>query len=99
MVVSDAASCPARVYVEVHQSTGKLCTKPPPADLKWDELRAILEHLGYRLLKGAGSRRKFYHEQKDALIICHCPHPSPNVDKGCVADVVAHLKKHGFISE
>jgi predicted RNA binding protein YcfA (HicA-like mRNA interferase family) len=81
------------------KALAKLCTKPPPADLKWDELRAILEHLGYRLLKGAGSRRKFYHEQKDALIICHCPHPSPNVDKGCVADVVTHLKKHGFITE
>lgn len=78
----------------------RLCAVPPPSDLKWTELKGILEHLGYRLLKrgkSGGSRRKFYHEGKDALISCHQPHPSPNVDKGCVVDVVNHLKEHGFI--
>jgi predicted RNA binding protein YcfA (HicA-like mRNA interferase family) len=81
------------------KALAKLAAVAAPADLKWDELRALLEHLGYKLMKGAGSRRKFYHEGKDALIICHCPHPSPNVDKGCVADVAAHLTAHGFIQE
>jgi len=27
----------------------------------------------------------------------HLPDPSPNVDKGCIADVVEHLKSNGFI--
>jgi hypothetical protein len=79
------------------KALAKLSAKPPPADLKWDELKAILEHFGYEMLKGAGSRRKFYHKEKDALIICHQPRPSPNVDKGCIADIAAHLKSHGFI--
>ncbi len=76
----------------------KLCTIPVPANLKWRELRAVLLHFGYVEFKGSGSRRKFFHEEKNALISLHAPHPSPDVDKGCIADVVAHLKEHGFIS-
>lgn len=79
------------------KALARLCSSPPPADIKWNELKGILEHLGYAMLKGAGSRRKFFHAEKNALIICHQPHPSPNVDKGCVADVVEHLRTYGFI--
>lgn len=78
----------------------KLKTIPPPADLKWTELKGLLEHLGYAMLKrgkSGGSRRKFYNKEKDALIICHEPHPSPDVDKGCLADIVEHLKAYGLI--
>jgi hypothetical protein len=75
----------------------KLCAKPTPASIKWTELRGLLEHLGYQMLSGSGARRKFFHEDKDALICCHQPHPSPDVDKGCIADVVEHLKTYGFI--
>ena len=75
----------------------KLCASPPPADFKWQELKGVLEHLGYMLLKNSGSRRKFYHPGKQALIICHEPHPTPNVDKACIADVVSHLRANGLI--
>jgi len=81
-----------------HQkSLEKLCSIPPSADIKWTELKGVLEHLGYRMLNNSGSRRKFFHKEKNALIICHQPHPSPDVDKCCVADVIDHLKTHGFI--
>ena len=75
----------------------KICTSPPRADIKWQELQSVLEHLGYKILKSNGSRRKFFHVEKDALFNCHQPHPSPNVDKGCIADLVEHLKMNGFI--
>lgn len=78
----------------------RLSQTPIPADIKWDELTGVLKHLGYTMQKRGstgGSRRKFYHEEKDALICCHQPHPSPDVDKGCIADVVEHLKSHKFI--
>ena len=75
----------------------RLCTTPPAADIKWQELKGILERLGYELLKNTGSRRKFYHAEKEALIVCHEPHPQPNVDKACIADVVEHLRANGFI--
>lgn len=75
----------------------KLCSDPPPSDIKWSELKGVLEHLGYVMLNKSGSRRKFFHREKNALISCHEPHPSPDVDKGCIADVIDHLKTHGFI--
>lgn len=77
----------------------KIHTVPPPSDVRWEELKAVLEHLGYHMLTGSGSRRKFYHKEKDTLIICHQPHPAPYVDKGCIAGVAAHLKAYGFVLE
>jgi predicted RNA binding protein YcfA (HicA-like mRNA interferase family) len=79
------------------KALAKLTASPIPANVKWDELKSVLEHLGYTMLTGGGSRRKFFHAEKNDLIICHAPHPSPDVDKGCIADVVEHLKSSGFI--
>lgn len=76
---------------------GKLKAKNPASDIKWAQLKGVLEHFGYIMLKsGASSSRKFYHKEKKALICCHQPHPSPCVDKGCIANVADHLKEHGF---
>jgi len=79
------------------KALAKLTATPTPANVKWDELKSALEHLGYTMLTGSGSRRKFFHSEKNDLIICHAPHPLPDVDKGCIADVVEHLKSNGFI--
>lgn len=83
-----------------HEKTlAKICSKPTPCDVKWNELKGLLEHLGYEMLpkgKTGGSRRKFYHKEKDALISCHEPHPAPDVAKGCVDDIADHLKANGF---
>lgn len=75
----------------------KMARVPTPSDVKWSDLSSALIHIGYQEISGAGSRVKFYHKGKDALICCHKPHPSPEVDKGCIADVVNHLKEHKFI--
>ncbi len=75
----------------------KLCVTPTPAGFKWSELQGVLTFLGYEMIQGSGSRRKFFHREKQIVIICHQPHPSPDVDKGCIDDVVEHLKKHGFV--
>lgn len=75
----------------------KLRTVPPSANIKWVEIKGLMKHLGYELLNGTGSRRKFYHRDKEALVICHQPHPSPDVDKGCIADIADHLRAYGFL--
>ena len=78
----------------------KLCAKPIPSDYRWADLVTVLQHLGYELQKGGksgGSRRKFYHREKDLLIHLHEPHPVKLVDKGAVKDVAEHLKANGFI--
>lgn len=83
-----------------HDKTlARMRAKPTPTNVTWDEMSAALKHLGYKLLTNSGSRRKFYHREKDALIICHEPHPHSEVDKGCVVAVVEHLKANGFLGE
>ena len=81
-----------------HQKAlARLSRTPPPSDLRWAELKAVLEHLGYTMLKNSGSRRKFFHRGRQALIICHEPHPRPIVDQACIVDVVRHLKAYGLL--
>jgi hypothetical protein len=72
---------------------------PPPSDLTWKELRSTLERLGYEMLSGSGARRKFWHEGRKALIICHEPHPDPHVDKACITEIREHLTQYGFTKE
>lgn len=81
-----------------HKKTlAKLSGESISANIKWTDLKGLLESLGYVMLKNSGSRRKFYNKDKDDLIICHEPHPSPDVDKGAIADIAEHLKSNGFI--
>ena len=78
----------------------RITSTPPPSDIKWSKLKSLLIYLGYVRLKPGltgGSRRKFYHKEKDALIICHKPHPESIVDKGCIKDIAQHLSEHGFV--
>lgn len=75
----------------------RLRARPPASDIKWNELKSLLEHLGYKMLTNNGSRRKFFNPTTEALIICHQPHPSPNVKKSCIVGVVAHLEAYGLI--
>lgn len=80
----------------------KLCRTPPPADLKWDELVSLLSSLGFDLHTGGksgGSRRRFIHRMTKQMILCHEPHPRPEVDKGCIVDVVSFLRDQGFIGD
>lgn len=75
----------------------KLCASPTPSDFKWADLVTLLNSLGYDAIKGKGAGRKFVHAKTKALIICHEPHPEPSVDKGCVRDVVQHLRDNRII--
>lgn len=80
----------------------RLCTKPLPSDFTWDELCTLLSSFGYEPVKRGktgGSRRRFYNKKIDRLIHCHEPHPSKIVGKGCLADVLDHLKTNGLIED
>lgn len=75
----------------------QLKTKPTPSDFKWNDLVKVLNGLGFKKLNGGGSRRKFYNEGKDVLIILHEPHPQNEVDKGALVSVVDTLTQSGMI--
>ena len=71
--------------------------RPIPSDIKWNDVVALLNSLGFTMLKGSGSRRKFYREESDLLIICHQPHPGSEIDKGCAKDICEKLTESGLI--
>lgn len=75
----------------------KIASSPTPSNIKWEELKACLNGLGYELMRNDGSRRKFYNKHTNKLIICHEPHPRPEVDKGCINYIVDHLRENGVL--
>lgn len=75
----------------------KICAQPAPKDIKWEELKTVLEHLGYRMLNGAGSRRKFVHQTTKSLIMVHEPHPAPEVKAYALKQVVEQLREQGLL--
>jgi hypothetical protein len=75
----------------------RIQAKPTPSDLRWEELRALLEWLGYRMLKGDGARRKFVHQETKAVLALHEPHKPATVGKKCLDSVVQFLKDKGHI--
>ena len=75
----------------------KLARKPAPADIRWEELKAALEHLGYQELPNSGSRRRFVHSTDGHVISLHKPHPQPEVKQYVIRMVAEQLKQLGRI--
>ncbi len=69
--------------------------KAIPADFTWNELCTLLSGLGYEMLKGTGSRRKF--RKNGHIIILHEPHPGSIVKKYMLKQVLETLKETGAI--
>ena len=79
-------------------STGwTLRRSSPPSNIKWDELVAVLKHLGYKVIMNSGSRRKFHHAEKDNVISLHKPHPGNEVKPCYIREVRETLEEIGLI--
>ncbi len=66
---------------------------PPKKDLTFEELERLLLSCGYKKLEGKGSAVKFYHAQKDNLIILHKPHPSNVLKTYLIKQIQVKLKE------
>ena len=74
--------------------------KNKPNDLKYDDVRTILNHLGYKEYnkgKTSGSRVRFYHQVTGSIINMHKPHGKKCMSKGAVDDLVNYLSEKGEI--
>jgi len=74
--------------------------KSAPHNLKYADLVRILSKLGYKEQargQSAGSGVSFYNSTTTDLIFMHRPHPSPDVDRGCLKAIVKHLESQGVI--
>lgn len=71
-----------------------------PSDYTYNELKSLLGRFGFREYKGGatgGSRRRFYRESDEAMILLHKPHPGNIVNKATIRDVITKLKESGDI--
>jgi hypothetical protein len=68
-----------------------------PKDFTWDELKTILDSLGYTMKKGNGSRRKFIHNETLDIINLHEPHPQKVLKPYALKQVVEKLKANDLM--
>lgn len=77
-----------------HQKTLELIFKRPVSgNITWADIEALLESLGAEIQEAEGSRVTVF--LFDEIQVFHCPHPSPDTDKGAVAAVREWLKANG----
>jgi hypothetical protein len=70
---------PARKHQKV---LGRIFLEPPPADVRWADVEALLRSLGAELSEGRGSRVRIVLNGVRAVF--HRPHPRPQVDRGAL---------------
>ncbi|RCX01243.1 HicA-like toxin of HicAB toxin-antitoxin system [Marinomonas foliarum] len=63
----------------------------------WSELVTLLIQLGYEKKEMAGSRVRFYHKGKDAMLLLHKPHPENELKGGALKSVKLHLIQEGWL--
>jgi hypothetical protein len=62
---------------------------PVRANIHWQDIEAMLRHLGAELSEGRGSRVRI--ALNGARAVFHRPHPTPETDKGAVKSMRGFL--------
>lgn len=70
--------------------------KSLPKNYTWDELKTLLERMGYEMRTGNGSRRKFIDVNKNKILL-HEPHPQRELKEYQIRNVLEQLEEHGKI--
>jgi predicted RNA binding protein YcfA (HicA-like mRNA interferase family) len=68
-------------------------SRPTKANVKWDNVEALLKAFGAYIEERKGSRVAI--ELNDVVAIFHRPHPEKEIDKGAVASIRRFLKEAG----
>jgi len=77
-----------------HLRTLKLIfTNPPPANIVWKDIEALLKNLKAEITEGKGSRIRIALKGRKAVF--HRPHPHKETDKGAVKSVRRFLENTG----
>jgi hypothetical protein len=68
---------------------------PVSANIQWHDIESLFIELGAEVIEREGSRVAvvLFGEVK----VFHRPHPSPDTDKGAVANIRNWLKQHGVL--
>ena len=65
---------------------------PTPVDIRWEEIRSLLNALGVNLVERAGSRVQLV-KGTDSIVV-HRPHPRPVANRHTVRDIAKFI--HGI---
>lgn len=77
-----------------HLRTLKLIfINPPPANISWKDIEAMLKNLKAEITEGRGSRIRIALKGRRAVF--HRPHPHKETDKGAVKSVRRFLENIG----
>ena len=68
-----------------------------PKDFEWAEAVSILESMGFEIIKGGGSRRKFLHKESKTVISLHEPHPGKIMKTYAIQEIISALTEGGFL--
>ena len=63
---------------------------PTPADIRWDEIAALMAALGVEIVERRGSRVLF--RKGDTSIVVHRPHPQPEAPRGSVRRIAEFIE-------
>lgn len=63
----------------------------------WSDLVTLLTQLGYEKKEMAGSRVRFYHQDKDTILLLHKPHPENELKGGALKSIKVHLLEEGWL--
>jgi len=71
----------------------RIFQEPPPADVRWTEVRSLLSALGAEITEGRGSRVRLFLNGVRAVF--HRPHPRSEMDRGAVRSLRRFLREAG----
>ncbi len=70
-----------------------------PKNFTWEEAVTLMKKCGFEIISNSGSRRKFFHREKDIVVCIHRPHPTNELKKYQLKDITNALKTAGFIGK
>ena len=79
------------------RNLGRIFAEPTPADLRWQEIEALLYAAGAEISEGAGSRVRV--ALGNVRAVFHRPHPGPEARRGLVRAVRGFLAAAGVKPE
>lgn len=78
-----------------HQKTLDLVfRKPPSANVRWNDIEALLKNLNAQISEGNGSRVRI--SLNGIRAVFHRPHPTNETDKGALASMRKFLENAGI---
>lgn len=77
------------------RTLARIHRKPPPVDLRWQEVVSALQHYGVEVKERKGSRVRL--RKGNERIVVHRPHPGPQTGRETTRDISDFLRTAGVV--